>query len=206
LHQLDEDGEVSASSAIEVDLSSNRRDTLPTVERIFTEHAPHIYRLVRLLLGSEADAEDVTQQVFLQVLRSLPDFRGESTLSTWLNRIAVNAALTFRRQRGRRQKRLSAEPLNEFAADGSHAAPIPRVMGLLPEALAHEMHEMIEKAITRLPDLYRDVFVLADIEEHSNQEVADMLRLSIAAVKSRLHRARLLMRKALAPYFEETAA
>jgi RNA polymerase sigma-70 factor (ECF subfamily) len=68
------------------------------------------------------------------------------------------------------------------------------------------MHQLIEAAIGRLPDLYRDVFVLADVEEHSNQEVADMLRLSVAAVKSRLHRARLLMRKALAPHFEETPA
>jgi RNA polymerase sigma-70 factor (ECF subfamily) len=182
------------------------QEELPSLERIFTEYAPRIYRLVRLLLGSDADAEDVTQQVFLQVLRKLPDFRGESTLPTWLNRIAVNTALTFRKQRGTRQKRLSAEPLDEFAADGIHAAVVPRVPGPLPEALAHEMHQLIEAAIGRLPDLYRDVFVLVDVEEHSNQEVADMLRLSVAAVKSRLHRARLLMRKALTPYFEETAA
>ncbi len=183
--------------------SHNRRDERPSVEQIFTEHAPRIYRLVRLLLGSDADAEDVTQQVFLRVMRSLPEFRGESTVPTWINRIAVNTALVFRKQRGRRASRQSYTALEEFTDDGNHAAPINRVVGPLPEILKRETHEMIEQAITRLPELYRDVFVLADVEEHSNQEVADMLRVTVAAVKSRLHRARLLMRRALAPYFEE---
>jgi len=187
-------------------LPPERHEELPTVERIFAEHAPRIYRLVRLLLGSDSDAEDVTQQVFLQVVRKLSTFRGESTLSTWLNRVAVNTALAFRKQRGDRRKHETAEPLEEFAADGSHAVPVRRVAEPLPEVLAHEMHELIEKAIARLPDLYRDVFVLADVEEHSNQEIADMLGLKVPAVKSRLHRARLLMRKMLAPYFEEKAA
>ncbi len=181
----------------------NGRDELPSVERIFTEQAPRIYRLVRLLLGSDADAEDVTQQVFLQVLRKLPEFRGESALPTWINRIAVNAALTFRKQRGRRQRGQTHAPLEEFADDGSHAFAVQRVVGPLPQILERETHDMIEQAITRLPELYRDVFVLADVEEHPNQEVADMLGLGVAAVKSRLHRARLLMRKALAHYFEE---
>jgi RNA polymerase sigma-70 factor (ECF subfamily) len=182
---------------------ASRREELPTAERIFTEHGPRIYRLVRLLLGNDADAEDVTQLAFLQVLCGLPEFRGESALSTWLNRIAVNAALTFRKRRGRRQKQQTHAPLDEFADDGSHTAPVPHVVGPVPEILQRETHELIEKAITRLPELYRDVFVLAEVEEHPNQEVADMLGLSVGAVKSRLHRARLLMRKALAPHFEE---
>ena len=175
-------------------------------ERLFTEHAPRIYRLMRFFLGNDADAEDVTQQVFLQVVRCLPTFRGESAFSTWLNRVAVNAALAFRKRRAGRRQHETAEPWAEFAEGGGHARPVQRWRGPLSELIERETHERIEQAVAGLPELYRDVFVLADVEERPNQEIAHLLGLSLPAVKSRLHRARLLLRKALAPYFEETAA
>jgi RNA polymerase sigma-70 factor (ECF subfamily) len=159
-----------------------------------------------MLLGNEADAEDVSGQVFLQVVRKLDSFRGKSAFSTWLNRVAVNAALAYRKQRGTRRRRELPEVVEEFAADGRHLRPVRPVIGPLPEILARETHELIDSAILRLPERYRDVFVLADVEERTNQEIADLLGLSLAAVKSRLHRARLMMRKELAPYFEEKAA
>jgi RNA polymerase sigma-70 factor (ECF subfamily) len=182
-------------------------DRPPTPEKIFDEFAPRVYNLARRLLGNAADAEDVTQDVFLQVIRKLPTFRGEAAFSTWLYRVTVNAALAYRRKRALREGASLPEPLEDFHEDGNHRAPVRRWMSRPNhQALDREAHQLIEEAIAGLPEIYRDVYVLADVEERPNAEVAEMLGLSVAAVKSRLHRARLPMRKALAPYFEEQAA
>lgn len=177
-------------------------------EQIFREYSPRVYTLARRLLGNDADAEDVTQEVFVQVLRKLATFRGEAAFPTWLHRVTVNAALAFRRKRALREDhRVSYDPLTDFQADGNHRAPVRRWEPPPDEvAVEHETHRLIEAAIDRLPEIYRDVYVLADVEEVSSADIAQMLGLSVAAVKSRLHRARLLMRHALAPYFEESAA
>jgi RNA polymerase sigma-70 factor (ECF subfamily) len=179
----------------------------PTTEMLFSEYAPRVFHLARRLLGNTADAEDVTQDVFLQVVRKLPSFRGDAAFSTWLYRVAVNAALAYRRKRALREARSLPEPLEDFHEDGRHRAPVRRWAGRPNHAaLDREAHHLIEEAIAGLPEIYRDVYVLADVEELPNAEIAEMLGLNVAAVKSRLHRARLLMRKALAPYFEEEAA
>ncbi len=179
----------------------------PTAEQVFREHAPRIYNLARRILGNDADAEDVTQDVLLQVVRKLDTFRGEAALPTWLHRVTVNAALAHRRKKAGEDGHRVSDPLENFLDDGHHAQPPrPWTVGPAKAALDHETRELIEKAITRLPEIYRDVYVLADVEGLPNQEIADMLGLSIPAVKSRLHRGRLLMREALAPYFEEAAA
>lgn len=182
----------------------------PSTEEIVREYAPRVYNLARRILGSESDAEDVTQDVLMTVLQKLPQFRGESALSTWLHRITVNAALAYRRKRARRsetEQQATSEPLTEFADTGSHAGPIRPWKGT-PEAdvLNRETQELIERAIAQLPESYRDVYVLADVEGLPNAEIADMLGLNVPGVKSKLHRARLMMRKALAPHFEETTS
>jgi RNA polymerase sigma-70 factor (ECF subfamily) len=179
----------------------------PALEEAFREQAPRVYHLARRLLGNPADAEDVTQDVFLQLARKLHTFRGESAFPTWLHRVAVNAALAYRRKRALREGYPLPDPLEDFREDGSHPAPVRRwATGPEDEALDRETHELIERAIARLPEIYRDVFVLADVEELPKAEIAEMLGLSVEAVKSRLHRARLLMRHTLAPYFEDKAA
>jgi RNA polymerase sigma-70 factor, ECF subfamily len=177
-----------------------------TPERVFQEYAPRIYNLARRMLGSDADAEDVTQDVLLQVVRKLSTFRGESAFPTWLHRVTVNAALAHRRKRAVREGRQEHEPVETFVEQEHEQAPAGR-WSIDPEeaALTHETHQVIEEAIAQLPEMYRDVFVLADVESLPNAEIADLLGLSVSAVKSRLHRARLMMRKALAPYFEEAA-
>ncbi|MFO0845268.1 MAG: sigma-70 family RNA polymerase sigma factor [Gemmataceae bacterium] len=177
-----------------------------TAEELFRQHGPRIYRLARWLLGNDADAEDVAQEVFLRVVRNLPGFRGEASVTTWLNRIAVHEALAFRHRRAVCRQHEAHEPLDDFADDGRRAGRARRRRGPAAQAVEHEAHEEIERAIGRLPGPYRDVYVLADVEELSNDAVADLLGLTVAAVKSRLHRARLMMRKALTPYFEEPAA
>jgi RNA polymerase sigma-70 factor (ECF subfamily) len=178
-----------------------------TPEQVFREYGPRVYNLARRMLGRDADAEDVTQDVLLQVVRKLPTFRGESAFPTWLHRVTVNAALAHRRKRGQREEREVRDPLDAIVEDDYHHLPVKR-WHIRPEdqALDAETHQLIEEAITRLPETYRDVFVLADVEGLSNPEIADVLGLSVAAVKSRLHRARLLMRNDLAPHFEEVTA
>ena len=143
------------------------------------------------MLGNQADAEDVTQEVFVQIIRNLAMFRGESAFSTWLYRVTVNAALAYRRKRAFREEHRVASVSEDFGDDGRHRAPISRWL-CRPDQLVldREAHEVIERAIARLPEAYRDVYVLADVEELPNQDIAAMLGLSVAAVKSRLHRAR----------------
>jgi len=175
-----------------------------TPERVFHEYAPRVYNLARRMLGNDADAEDVTQDVLLQVIRKLDTFRGEAAFPTWLHRVTVNAALANRRKRARRDEGRVNDPLESFTDDGHHAdhvRPWPR----LPETLVldREQKQTIEQAIASLPEMYRDVFVLADVEQLPNAEIGELLDLSVPAVKSRLHRARLMMRDALSRYYEE---
>jgi RNA polymerase sigma-70 factor (ECF subfamily) len=178
-----------------------------TPEQVFRDHAPRVYNLARRMMGNDADAEDVTQDVLLQVVRKLSTFRGDSNLATWLHRVTVNAALAQRRKRAAREHREMPDPLDRFTDTGYHAQPI-KPWAAAPDRLAlkRETSELIEKAILSLPELYRDVYVLADVEGLPNQEIGDLLGLSLPAVKSRLHRGRLLMRDALAPHFEEAVS
>ena len=182
---------------------TNGNGTL-TPEQIFRDHAPRVYNLARRMLNNDADAEDVTQDVLMQVVRKLDTFRGDSNLTTWLHRIAVNAALAHRRKRANREQREVKDPLDSFNEHGYHARSI-RPWSLTPDNIAEsrETTELIEKAIAELPEIYRDVYVLADVEGMPNQDIGEILELSLPAVKSRLHRGRLLMRDALAPHFEE---
>lgn len=179
----------------------------PTLEQVFHDYAPRIYNLALRMLGNEADAEDVTQEVLLQLVRKLDTFRGESAFPTWLHRITVNAALAYRRKRASHEQHHTHDPLDSFLQEGKRAAPV-RNWWIEPDkvVLDRETQHLIEQAIASLPEIYRDVYVLADLEGLANSEIAELLGLSVPAVKSRLHRARLLMRNALAPHFEEVPA
>jgi RNA polymerase sigma-70 factor (ECF subfamily) len=174
-----------------------------TAETIFLEHAPRVYALARRMLGNDADAEDVTQDVLLQVVRKLDTFRGDADIATWLHRVTVNAALAHRAKRARRQEHEIHDEVDHL--DGVHLPGVVRPWSIEPDqqALSQERQHIIERAIGQLPEIYRDVYVLADVEGLSNPEIGSMLGLSLPAVKSRLHRGRMLMRNALAPHFEE---
>jgi RNA polymerase sigma-70 factor (ECF subfamily) len=193
------------------DLATGPAEPAPlTADRVFRDYAPRVYNLARRMLGNDADAEDVTQDVLLQVVRKLDTFRGEAAFPTWLHRVTVNAALAHRRKRANRQAHQSGEPLDAVLDDGE-GHPHPGAMkpwSVAPDqpVLDAESRELIEQAIGRLPETYRDVYVLADVEGMPNSEIGEILGLSVAAVKSRLHRARLIMRDALAPHFEEVAS
>jgi RNA polymerase sigma-70 factor (ECF subfamily) len=170
------------------------------VEEIFHGHVPRLYSLARRMVGNEADAEDVIGDVLVIVLRKLDTFRGESALLTWLHRITVNAALAQRRKQGRRRRREVAAPPEGGAGGAASRFAGPASEGPEQLALRREVQQLFEQAIAGLPELYRDVYVLADVEHLPSAEIAAMLGLGLAAVKSRLHRARGLMRQALASY------
>jgi RNA polymerase sigma-70 factor, ECF subfamily len=186
--------------------TANLTPTARSAERLFVDYGPRVYRLARYLLGNDADAEDATQDTFVQVLRKLPTFRAEASLPTWLYRVAVNAALACRRRRAAHARHQASGDPATLAANSRHLAPgCGRRSDPAGRALDRERHRLIEEAIARLPEDYRDVYVLADVKELSCPEIAEVLGLSVAAVKCRLHRARQRMRRALAPYFEGAA-
>jgi RNA polymerase sigma-70 factor (ECF subfamily) len=172
-----------------------------TAEDVFNAYAPRVYSVARRMLNNDADAEDVTQEVLLQVVRKLDTFRGEAGLTTWLHRVTVNAALTHRRKQKRRQELQVDTPFDILSDRGK--TPLTSSAPMSPDQtlLQNEMREVIEAAIAQLPEFYRDPYVLADIEGLSNAEIGEMLGMSVSAVKSRLHRARLMMREILEPYF-----
>jgi len=165
-------------------------------EQLVSRYEARIFRLA-CRLTSETDAPDVLQETFLQVYRSLRTFRGDSRFSTWLYRIATNAALMNRRARARRPSEPLDQYLPRFDSRGVHTGTpeelqLPsRADELLDsQALADRAREVL----ARLPDMYRDPFVLRDLEDLTTAEVAAMLGLDPAAVRQRVHRARLMLR------------
>ncbi len=158
----------------------------PAFEQLVVRYQARVYRLACRLTGSEGDAKDVLQETFLAVHRGLPAFRADSRFSTWLYRIATNAALMQRRARARRPTESLEAFLPRFDADGRHAA---EPADLLAASRADERLDrklLAEKAragLDRLPDIYRDAFVLRDLEEMSTSEVAELLGIDPAAVR-----------------------
>lgn len=167
-------------------------------------HGPGLYRLALRLMGDEAEAEDVLQETFLSAFKAIDRFEGRSGLSTWLYRIAHNAAL-MRLRRAEPESVAVDEP--ELSGEG---LPMPRQLFdwcCLPEAdfeTAEARHEL-ERAIHELPDKLRAVFVLRELEGLSTEAAAENLDLSVDVVKTRLHRARLWLRERLSGYFSELA-
>lgn len=167
-------------------------------EQLVCKHGGRMLAVSRRLLRCEEDARDAVQDAFLQAFRALPGFAGQSCLGTWLHRIAVNACLM--RLRSRRTKpEESIEPLlPTFLEDGHQAVPAvdwPEPCDRLLER--QEMRQRVREAIDRLPDTYRTVLLLRDIEEMSTAEVAEALSITENAVKVRLHRARQALRELL---------
>jgi RNA polymerase sigma-70 factor, ECF subfamily len=165
-------------------------------EAIVGRYQARVFRLA-CRLTSDTEAPDVLQETFLQIYRHLPSFRGESQFGTWVYRIAVNAALMHRRATARRP----AEPLDRFLpgfdASGKHlATPAElQVASCADELLDRRfLAEKARDGIARLPDLYRDAFVLRDLEEMSTADVAETLGVDPATVRQRVHRARLMLR------------
>jgi RNA polymerase sigma-70 factor (ECF subfamily) len=174
-------------------------------ERLVRREGPKLLAVTRRILRSEDDAEDAVQEAFLSACRGLERFQGDSKLSTWLHRIAVNAALMRLRARRCRPEESIDALLPSFDADGHHAEPMSeRLFDPAQELDRQRTAARVRACIDRLPESHRLVILLRDIEELDTQQTADVLGIGPDAVKMRLHRARqalrtLLAREAAAP-------
>jgi len=166
--------------------------------RLIQPYELSVYRMALSFVKDETEAEDVAQEAFLKAFRDLGNFRGESKFSTWLIAITLNEA----RRRLRRQTTVRMESLDEDPESGGKVSPaLLRDWREIPsEALERrEIRALLQEAIEHLSPIYREVVVLRDVEELSVEETAGTLAISIAAVKVRLHRARIMLQKELAP-------
>lgn len=174
-------------------------------------HQRQIYRLALRMMGNESDAEEVLQEAFLHAYEKLGEFRGDAAFNSWIYRIAANSALMRLRRKRRAPEMLSTseEPLPELAGpaflpDGGYAEPPRSDWSLRADDALHnqQLGSAIERAVANLPADYRVVFLLKDVDGLSNEEIAESLGLSVPAVKSRLHRARLALREQLGEFFQ----
>ena len=173
-------------------------------ETLVSRYQGRIYRLA-CRVTSDTDAPDVLQETFLQLYRHLSSFRGESRFRTWLYRIASNAALMHRRARARRPDASLEDFLPRFDEHGIHAATPAelQVAARADELLDRKvLAEKAREVIARLPDVYRDAFVLRDLEEIPTADVARALGVEPATVRQRVHRARLMLRGYLSELVE----
>ena len=175
-------------------------------EQLVNEQAGRLLSVARRMLGSEEDAHDVVQDAFLSAFRAIDRFEGGSRLSTWLHRIVVNAALMKIRSRKRRPETPIEELLPTFIEDGHQSTTPVEWKRTAHEVLeSQETRAMVRELIDELPEIYRNVLLLRDIEELDTKETADLLEVTPNAVKIRLHRARLALRTLLDPHMREGA-
>jgi RNA polymerase sigma-70 factor (ECF subfamily) len=176
------------------------------LEFLMERYTSRLYRVAFGITQDAADAEEVVQDVFLTLYNKAHTFEGRAALGSWLYRIATNVALMKRRGR-RSDREVALEPvLPTFLPDGHRAGPNDFLLAdwsQTPESelLSQETREVVRRAIDALPDQYRAVLILRDIEGLSNEEVAEAVGESLAAAKSRLHRARMALREELTKHF-----
>ena len=158
--------------------------------------------VARRILRSEEDANDAVQDAFLSAFKGISQFKGQSRLGTWLHRILVNAALGRLRHLQRHPEK-SIEDLLPHFGEGEHQIDPPVPWKAAPETAVqdHETHELVHHCINQLPESYRTVLLLRDIEGLATEEAALQLGTSTAVVKTRLHRARQGLRTLLDPHF-----
>ncbi len=158
---------------------------------LFETHKRRVYSLCLRMTGNTAEAEDLTQEAFLQLFRKISTFRGESAFSTWLHRLAVNVVLMHLRKKG-----LQQVSLDEL--DTSQDEPVKRDYGEDDRRLVGAIDRLsLSNAIAELPAGYRAVFVLHDIEGYEHNEIAEIMNCSVGNSKSQLHKARMKLRDRL---------
>jgi RNA polymerase sigma-70 factor (ECF subfamily) len=171
-------------------------------ERLVRSSTGRLLATARRILDNEDDARDAVQDAFLSAFRALGSFEGNARLSTWLHRIVVNAALAKLRRRQRKPERSIDDFLPKYLADGHQADPAVEWREPAEVALQHdETRAIVRQAIDELPETYRTVLLLRDIEGVDTDETARLLGVTVAVVKTRLHRARQALRTILDPHF-----
>jgi RNA polymerase sigma-70 factor (ECF subfamily) len=156
---------------------------------LFEAHKRRVYSLCLRMLGNPTEAEDLTQEAFLQLFRKIGTFRGESAFSTWLHRLSVNVILMHLRKKG----------INQISLDeteNSQGEPVKRDYGDDDRRLVGSIDRIgLNRAIAELPPGYRTVFILHDVEGYEHNEIAEIMDCSIGNSKSQLHKARLKLRE-----------
>ena len=179
-----------------------RREDTEATEQLVERFVDRVYRLALRITGSREDAEEVAQDALWTAGRKIHTFKGDSAFGSWLYRITANAAyMKLRSRKARGQEIALDEVLPTLDEAGVHFQPMddwsPRVDD---QAVRGELRKVLERAIGDLPPDYRTVLVLHDVEGLPNPEIAETLGLSLPAVKSRIHRSRLFLRKRLSQY------
>jgi RNA polymerase sigma-70 factor, ECF subfamily len=184
-------------------VSETDRDLLEAVrsgdrralERLLARHQPAIFRFGTKMCRDEEDAKDVVQETMLAAARTIPEFRGGSAISTWLYAIARSFCI-----KKRRTSKFAPERVESLEAHAEQAAEIADHRRTPEEdAAGRQLQAALDDAISGLDPMYREVIALRDVEELSAAEVAEVMGLSVEAVKSRLHRARAAVRERIAP-------
>jgi len=179
-----------------------RRGTREAAETLITRYGDRVWRLAFRITGNREDAEEVAQDALWTAARKIGTFKGESAFGSWLYRITANTA--YQKVRGRRghDREISWEALlPHFNEEGKHVElPNDWSARAADPGLQGELRAVLESAIDALPSDYRTAFVLHDVEGLPNPDIARLLRISLAAVKSRVHRSRLFLRQRLARY------
>jgi len=174
-------------------------------EALVDRYEDKIFRLAFRFVRNETEAKEIVQDTFLLVWRKLDTFKGDSQFGSWLYRVATNTAL-MRLRAQRRHPEISTEELpvdyldnyGQVPAAGENWAKRPD-----DELQSDELRRRIQKAVDELPEIYRTVFIIRDVEGLSTEETAEVLEISIPTVKTRLHRARLALRDAITRYFDQ---
>jgi RNA polymerase sigma-70 factor (ECF subfamily) len=184
-------------------LAALRAEAPEAPEMLVDTYGDRVYRLTHRITGSNEDAEEATQDALWTAARKIGTFKGESQFGSWLYRIAANAAYQkLRSRRGKSSHEIALDDvLPALDGDGLHFEPMddwtPRVDD---NAVNGELRDALESAIAELPDDYRTALVMHDVEGMANPDIAETLGISLPAVKSRVHRSRLFVRKKLAGY------
>ena len=173
-------------------------------EWLVRSYSSRLLAIARRFLPNEEDARDVLQDAFLSAFRAIDTFQAGALVSTWLHRIVINAALMKLRSRRRKPEESIDELLPTFLEDGHRENPGPAWKETAETALQRqETRALVRECIARLPESYRIVLLLRDIEELDTKETAQLLDLGLNTVKIRLHRARQALRTLLDPYLRE---
>ena len=188
-------------------LAGLRAGSSSAVDELLGLYQGKIFNLAMSILKNESDAEEATQDVFMTVIRKVGTFQGNSAFYSWIYRICVNTCLMRLRGKRRNETVSIEEFMPVFTDEGMHASPMDDWSKEVErDALNEELGQMIRKYTEELSEKYRVVFVLSDVEGLSNEETAKILGLTVPAIKSRLHRARLYLREQLSRYLRDGSA
>lgn len=176
--------------------------SIEAFEELVTRYESKVFNLALRFTRNQEDAEEVLQDVFTTLYKKLSGFQGKSAFSSWLYRIIANAAFMKLRKR-KQHPNISIEDLSPFMRQHYMEQESSFLSRSDTISMNRELREVLEAAINKLPKQYRAVFILRDIDSLGNQEVSEILKLSVPAVKSRLHRSRMMLRKRLARYWDD---